>query len=91
MLYQVLALSFSPDGKWLASASRDGFSLVWSVKLDTPGSISLKLGPKLHIGREVDSIAWSPDSRHLLVVGISSQVHFAMVQQVCVFRFCHCG
>jgi WD40 repeat protein len=52
------ALSWSPDGKYIASASSDGYIALWQP--DLSGSPR-----KLRHGGRVLSLAWSPDGKYL--------------------------
>jgi WD40 repeat protein len=65
----VLGLAFSPDGKLLASASRDRSIRVWDVK-------SQKQAYELigHRGA-VSSVAFSPDGKLLVSAGADGQVN----------------
>jgi WD40 repeat protein/serine/threonine protein kinase len=55
----VAGLAFSPDGKWLASASWDGTVKVWDSQTGAP-----RYAPFAHVDR-AHSVAWSPDGRWL--------------------------
>ena len=35
----VMAVQFSPDGRWLASASHDGFARLWHLPGGDPGPL----------------------------------------------------
>ncbi|GCE28290.1 hypothetical protein KDA_37740 [Dictyobacter alpinus] len=59
-LASVNALSWSPDGKLIASASDDKFVQVWDAK-----SGKRKLIYSGHT-EEVASVAWSPDGKHIV-------------------------
>jgi WD40 repeat protein len=53
------AVAFSPDGRLLAGAEKDGDTLVWSIPADRPvGTISGKPDP-------VNAVTFSPDGREL--------------------------
>ena len=59
MLYEVISVSFSPDGKRLASASSDQTVKVWDA---TTGQEALTL--KGHTS-SVGSVSFSPDGQRL--------------------------
>lgn len=59
----VWGLAFSPDGKMLASASRDGTANVWDWR-------SRSLLHSLNLPGEVTSVVFSPDSQTLAVGGV---------------------
>jgi WD40 repeat protein len=48
---EVMSVAFSPDGRTLAAATREGYATVWDV-----GSRSLRLGPLLVSGTDLGSI-----------------------------------
>lgn len=59
----VTAVAYSPDGKWIASAERDGAVQLW----DTKGSrLAVRLQGHLD---DVNDLAFSPDSRLLASAG----------------------
>lgn len=69
---EVWALQFSGDGRWLATASKDGSALLWSVDEgsnsngDEGGGVQLVC--KLIQGaRTVNIVAFSPDGKHVLI------------------------
>ena len=69
--HAVLSLSFSPDGKMLASASDDNFMILWDVSTLRAGSTSIPQPSgealKGHTGG-VTSAVFSPDGRDLASV-----------------------
>ena len=62
----VVAVAWSPDGRFVADASRDGTMDVWQV--DEP-RIGLRLGSLVGHGDTVTAISWSPDGHSLLSGG----------------------
>ncbi|MBM4094990.1 MAG: hypothetical protein FJ276_37105, partial [Planctomycetes bacterium] len=60
---EVLALAYSPDGKWLASGSGDGTIRI--RKSDTGEVVRLLCSQTAHVYR----LAWSPDGQFLASVG----------------------
>jgi serine/threonine protein kinase len=64
----VLALAWSPDGRFMASAGQDMAVQVWEVATGK-GSSQYKHGG------EIQSVKWSPDSRLLASAGTDEIVH----------------
>ena len=61
---EVWVVQFSPDGKWLVSASKDGSAILWDVR----NSKKVQFSRILHSGRVPINIgAFSPSSREVLI------------------------
>ncbi len=61
---EVWVVQFSPDGKWLLSASKDGSAILWDVR----SSKKVSFSRILHSGRVPINIgAFSPTSREVLI------------------------
>lgn len=61
---EVWVVQFSPDGKWLLSASKDGSAILWDVR----SSRKVSFSRILHSGRVPINIgAFSPSSREALI------------------------
>jgi WD40 repeat protein/serine/threonine protein kinase len=65
----IASLAYSPDGKWLASASADGTVKVWDAQTGAP-----RYAPFPHIDR-ANSVAWSPDGQWLASGDQSGKVY----------------
>jgi WD40 repeat protein len=63
---EVWAVQFSPDGRWMATASKDGSALLWAV--GEPGPVRLERAIMSDAG-PVNIVVFSPDSRRLAVGG----------------------
>ena len=61
----VLALAFSPDGEWVATAGRDGTNRITRSHGDAP----LRIIHSVSHGLELYALAFSPNSRQLIVAG----------------------
>jgi tricorn protease len=61
-------LALSPDGKWLAHATRDG--RLFLLDLDKGDNQTIDTAPEA----DLETIVWSPDSRHLAYVRSDSDV-----------------
>jgi WD40 repeat protein len=71
---QVKSLAFNPQGKTLAAASEDGFVRLWDYENEKVTK-TVKLG-----GKEVplDELAFSPEGRHLAVLGAADEVVYLL-------------
>lgn len=63
---EVLYLKFSPDGKYLATGSRDRYLIIWNVNKETH-QVTRYCSREW---RSISYLAWSPDSRLVLACGI---------------------
>ena len=68
---EVWAVQFSPDGRWMATASKDGSALLWAV--GDPGPVRLERAVLADAG-PVNIVAFSPDSRRLAVGGADARL-----------------
>jgi len=61
-------MALSPDGKWLANATRDG--RLFLLDLDKGDNQVIDTAPEA----DLETIVWSPDSRHLAFIRSDSDV-----------------
>lgn len=66
----VLRVDYSPDGRWLATASRDGSVRLWDLAGEAPRQVRELCG---HEG-DVTAVAFGPDGRWLATAGIDATV-----------------
>ncbi len=66
----VLRVDYSPDGRWLATASRDGSVRLWDLAGEAPRQVGELCG---HEG-DVTAVAFGPDGRWLATAGIDATV-----------------
>ena len=61
----ITSLQFSPDGKWLAGASRDRAVRIWQIM---PGADQYKVVKVFYVKESgnMTSVRWSPDGRRLI-------------------------
>lgn len=70
---EVWALQFSGDGRWLASAGKDGCAVLWEVEANPPG----RLRYARHLtrsGSPINTVAFSPDGTRVLTSGSDGRV-----------------
>ncbi|RKU19182.1 hypothetical protein C6503_08160 [Candidatus Poribacteria bacterium] len=75
-LPMVLALAFSPDGRWLVSGTTEGEIRMWDVATGEALTVFSELTEPMeqeHL-RHISALAFSPD-RALLAAGTPSQLH----------------
>jgi WD40 repeat protein len=70
------ALTYSPDGQWLASSDTNREILVWDTK-----SNQIKVQGWVFHTAKVNSLAWTPDSLHLASAGLDGNVFIWDVQK----------
>jgi WD40 repeat protein len=67
---RVSAVAWSPDGRWIATASSDHTARVWDARTGEP------VGAPLKHGDEVNEVEWSPDGTR---IATASDDHTARV------------
>lgn len=68
---EVWAVQFSFDGRWMATASKDGSALLWAVS--EQGAVVLEKALLSGVG-PVNIVAFSPDSKRIAVGGSDSKL-----------------
>ena len=69
----VLALAFSPDGRWLVSGTTEGDIRMWDVATGEALAVFAEPTEQKNLGH-ISALAFSPD-RALLAAGTPSQLH----------------
>ena len=69
----ILALAFSPDGRWLVSGTTEGEIRMWDVATGEPLAVFAEPTEQENLGH-ISAVAFSPD-RALLAAGTPSQLH----------------
>ena len=75
--WEVTALITSSDGKWIATASRDGTVIAWDAERST-----ITQEWVAHHGHEVNDLAFSPDSVRLVSAG-NGKAEILIVWDIC--------
>jgi WD40 repeat protein len=70
----VCCIDFSPDGRFLASASDDGSVRMWCIR--DGSSKCLFPSPSRPLGHSFNSVAFSPDGHHLAAGNDDHQLMF---------------
>ena len=66
----IRSLAYAPNGKWLASGSFDGQTLIWDITSDDPECLASLEGHE----NEVKSVAWSASGSLLATCGRDKSV-----------------
>ena len=69
----ILALAFSPDGRWLVSGTTEGHIRMWDVATGEALAVFSEPTEQKNLGH-ISAVAFSPD-RALLAAGTKSQLH----------------
>ena len=69
----ILALAFSPDGRWLVSGTTEGEIRMWDVATGEPLAVFAEPTARENLGH-VSAVAFSPD-RAWLATGTPTQLH----------------
>ena len=69
----VLAVAFSPEGRWLVSGTADGHIRMWDVATGEALAVFAESKEEKNLG-QISALAFSPD-RAVLAAGTQSQLH----------------
>jgi len=61
----VLCMAISPDGQYLATSGYEGAAWLWD--LNTGRQLAMYHGASAHTEADVNSVAFTPDGRHLMM------------------------
>lgn len=71
---RVYAISYSPDGRWLASASLDGTVKIWDMQsLETPLAHDIRISPQ-DSAYGATTVTFSPDGRFLAAANAEGEI-----------------
>jgi WD40 repeat protein/tRNA A-37 threonylcarbamoyl transferase component Bud32 len=71
MTGEYLVLSFSPDARWLAVGSSEGYAQIFDTLTNEPHGERLR-----HAGAQIEAVAFSPDGHVLATAGRDLSVRF---------------
>jgi len=72
---KITGLSFSPNGKYLASVSEDGSLKIWTLSPDRTGRTSVKTFSNYHSGKAITAVSWSSDGKKIVTGTQGPTVH----------------
>ncbi|KAJ3335044.1 WD40 repeat-like protein, partial [Kappamyces sp. JEL0680] len=73
---QITAISYSPDGKYIAVGDAQRMILAYDT-----ASHEVKIDQWVFHSSRINSVAWSPDSKHLVSAGLDTNVEVWSVEQ----------
>jgi WD40 repeat protein/serine/threonine protein kinase len=71
---RILAMAFSADGRWLATASLDGTIRVWDPKSGNLHRLLISDAGTTPISEVAAGVSWSPDGQFLATVCLSNAI-----------------